>query len=154
MRPKPASYGDETRMAQQFADRQQVDSRFEHARGVRVAQGVRRDGFADSGHRRRHLAGSLDRGRREGANGLIEGTPGRFFLVDQVNLVLADLIEPQFFGHLAKVGAEFIDMPGVGVDGAGGEIANLHVFCHAVDVGVTAAIIGCHGFDSSEQVKF
>ncbi len=57
--------GDETGVPQQLADRQQIDSRFEHARGVRMPQRVRRDDGLDPGQRRRQTACFLNRGRRE-----------------------------------------------------------------------------------------
>ena len=74
------------------------------------------------------------------------------FLIHQKKLVLAYLFEPQFLRHPAKVGAELVDVPGVGVDGVGGEVANLHVLGHAVDVRVAAAIKRCHGLFSAIAV--
>ena len=56
----------ETAVSQQPADGQQIDSRFQQSRRITVSQRVRRDGLVDPRQRRRHLAGLLDRGARQG----------------------------------------------------------------------------------------
>jgi hypothetical protein len=75
---------------------------------------------------------------------LVEGTPGRLLFVDKMNLILSDLLGPEFLDGLAEELAEFIDVVGVGVDGVGGQIADLHVLDHALDVGVQSFVERSH----------
>jgi hypothetical protein len=53
-------------MSQELADRQQIDSRFEHAGRVRVPQSMGSDILADCGLGHRQLACLLNRGSRKG----------------------------------------------------------------------------------------
>jgi hypothetical protein len=71
--------------------------------------------------------------------GQIEAAPRRSLLVHEINLVLADLLQAEFLRHFAEVLAELVDVPGVGVDGAGRKVADLHVFSHAVDERIASA---------------
>ena len=77
--------------------------------------------------------------------GQIEGTPGNFFLVDQIELVLANLFQAKLLGRFAELAAELIDVVGVGIDRACGQVSQLHVFGHAADEGIESLLVGCHG---------
>ena len=80
----------------------------------------------------------------EGTHGLVEGTPGNLLFIDQIELIITNVLQSQLVGRLAEVGAELIDVIGVGVDGAVGEVADAHIFGHALDVGVAASCKGSH----------
>lgn len=66
------------------------------------------------------------------------------FFIDPLNLVMPDLLGSRFFGHFSKAGTELVDMPGAGVDGVGGKVADLHVLGHADDVRIPSAVERCH----------
>ncbi len=48
------------------------------------------------------------------------------------------------FRSYAEVLAELVDMPGVGIDGGVGEIANLHVIDHASNEGIHPSLMWNH----------
>ncbi len=66
---------------------------------------------------------------------------------------MANLFESVFFGNFAKLRPEFIVVPGQGVEPAGGQVANVHVLGHAIDVRIKAAIIRCDGKVSSNKLR-
>lgn len=52
--------------------------------------------------------------------------------MDQIELILADFLGAELIGGATEVLAEFIDVIGVGIDRGLGQIANQHVFRHAL----------------------
>ena len=60
-------------------------------------------------------------------------------------LILANLFRSQLIGRLAKELAELVDVIGVGVDGTVGEVSQLHIFGHALDVRVESSLVRRHG---------
>ena len=78
---------------------------------------------------------------------MVEGTPGNFLFIDQIKLIIANLLQSQPVGRLTEESAELIDMIGVGVDGAAGEVADAHIFGHALDVSVAASCQGSHAWN-------
>jgi len=77
---------------------------------------------------------------------LVEGTPRSLFFIDEIELILANLFEAELLGGFAEEAAEFIDVVGVGIDGAWREISQLHVLDHTGDVGIESSVVGCHGW--------
>jgi hypothetical protein len=68
----------------------------------------------------------------EGADHLVEGTPGGVPLVQQVQLVGADLGGPELLGGAAEVAGEAHDGRGVGLDGAWAVVAELQILDKAL----------------------
>jgi hypothetical protein len=76
---------------------------------------------------------------------LVEGTPRDFFLVDQIELILANLLESELLGRFVEELAELIDVVRVGIDGAWGQVAQLHILGHASDVRIESSVVRGHG---------
>ena len=76
--------------------------------------------------------------------GQIEGTPRDFLLVDQIKLVLTNFFRAELVGRLAEVLAELVDVVGVRIDCALGEVPQLHVFGHALDIRVESSLVRRH----------
>jgi hypothetical protein len=66
--------------------------------------------------------------------------------VDQIKLVLPDFFGAEFVGRFAEVLAELIDVKGVGIDRALGEVPQLHVFGHALNRGVESFLVRRHAW--------
>ena len=67
----------------------------------------------------------------EGLEVLVVVAPGGPPLLDQVEQEGADVLGPEEFGRLAEVACEACDAVEVDIDGAGREVAELHVLGHA-----------------------
>ena len=76
--------------------------------------------------------------------GQIEGTPGGFLVVDEVELVLADFFQAEFLGRFAEEVTELVDVVGVGIDGPWRQVSYLHILGHAADVRIESSIEGSH----------
>jgi hypothetical protein len=72
-------------------------------------------------------------------------------LIDQKQLILANLFRSELVGRLAKVMAKLVDVIRVGVNGGVGQVPQLHITDHALDEGVHSFLVGCHGFCSEEM---
>ena len=66
----------------------------------------------------------------EGGDGLVVDAPGDLLLLDEVEEVGADLVGPEGLGRAAEMACECGDPHGIGVDGPGGEVPELHVVDH------------------------
>jgi hypothetical protein len=66
----------------------------------------------------------------ECGDGLVVDAPGDVLLLDQVEEVGADVVGPEGFGRPAEVAGEGGDPHGIGGDGPGGEVPELHVVDH------------------------
>ena len=54
-----------------------------------------------------------------------EGTPRSLFLVDQIELILANFVGAELLGGLAKKLTELVDVEGVRIDGGWGQVLGL-----------------------------
>lgn len=72
--------------------------------------------------------------------------------MNQIELILADFFRSELIGLFAEVLTELINMPGVGIDGAGREVADCHVFGHALDERMEWFAIGSHAVSPGRPV--
>src|SRR6266487_2661960 len=68
----------------------------------------------------------------EGADCLVEVTPGDVPFLHQIYLVLTNLFRPQQFGRLAEMPGELSDLSDVALDGPRGTVADLQIVDHAL----------------------
>ena len=68
----------------------------------------------------------------QGGDALVDGIGGELAFVEQVELILADCLNVEVFGTGAEVPGETGDQRDIVLLGAGCEIAQLHIFDHAL----------------------
>ena len=78
------------------------------------------------------LAERLEVQEAEGADRLIETAPSHLSGVHQIQLIGPYIVERQLLRGALEVAGEQHDLPDVAVDGAGREVAHLHVFDHSL----------------------
>ena len=78
------------------------------------------------------LAERLEVQEAEGADRLIEAAPSQLSGVHQMQLIGPYIVERQQLRGALEVASEQRDLPDVAVDGAGREVAHLHVFDHSL----------------------
>ena len=68
----------------------------------------------------------------QGTHGLVEAGPRGFLVFDQMDLVIPHVLGSEQVGGLTEKLREALDVIDVGLDGAGGEVTDLHVLDHAL----------------------